>query len=41
MIVTHAFLRSLANLDLEPSRVGALRAAAEAAEAAISPGARR
>ena len=31
VIVTHAFLRSLANLDLEPSRVGALRAAAEAA----------
>jgi hypothetical protein len=26
VIVTHAFLRSLANLDLEPSRVGALRA---------------
>jgi hypothetical protein len=25
VIVTHAFLRSLANLDLEPSRVGALR----------------
>ncbi len=29
VIVTHAFLRSLANLDLEPSSVGALRAAAE------------
>ena len=28
VIVTHAFLRSLANLELEPSRVGALRAAA-------------
>jgi hypothetical protein len=41
VIVTHAFLRSLANLDLEPSRVGALRAAAEAAEAAITPSARR
>jgi hypothetical protein len=41
VIVTHAFLRSLANLDLEPSRVGALRAAAEAAEAAITPAARR
>jgi hypothetical protein len=41
VIVTHAFLRSLANLDLEPSRVGALRAAAEAAEAAISPAARQ
>jgi hypothetical protein len=38
VIVTHAFLRSLANLDLEPSRVGALRAAAEAA---ISPSARQ
>jgi hypothetical protein len=37
VIVTHAFLRSLANLDLEPSRVGALRAAAEAA---ITPSAR-
>lgn len=31
VLVTHAFLRSLANLQLEPSRVGALRAAAEAA----------
>ena len=41
VIVTHAFLRSLANLDLEPSRVGALRAAAEAAEAAITPSARQ
>jgi hypothetical protein len=38
VIVTHAFLRSLANLDLEPSRVGALRAAAEAA---ITPSVRR
>jgi hypothetical protein len=38
VIVTHAFLRSLANLELEPSRVGALRAAAEAA---INPAARR
>ena len=38
VIVTHAFLRSLANLELEPSRVGALRAAAEAA---ISPVVRR
>jgi hypothetical protein len=38
VIVTHAFLRSLANLELEPSRVGALRAAAEAA---FSPAARR
>ena len=38
VIVTHAFLRSLAKLELEPSRVGALRAAAEAA---ITPAARR
>jgi hypothetical protein len=38
VIVTHAFLRSLANLELEPSRVGALRAAAEAA---ITPAAHR
>ena len=38
VIVTHAFLRSLANLELEPSRVGALRAVAEAA---INPAARR
>jgi hypothetical protein len=38
VIVTHAFLRSLANLELEPSRVGALRAAAEAA---LTPPVRR
>jgi hypothetical protein len=38
VIVTHAYLRSLANLELEPSRVGALRAAAEAA---INPAVRR
>jgi hypothetical protein len=38
VIVTHAFLRSLANLELEPSRVGTLRAVAEAA---ISPVVRR
>jgi hypothetical protein len=38
VIVTHAFLRSLANLELEPSRVGVLRAAAEAA---ITPAARQ
>ena len=38
VIVTHAFLRSLANLELEPSRVGTLRAAAEAA---INPAVRR
>ena len=37
VIVTHAFLRSLANLELEPSARGALRAAAEAA---ITPAAR-
>jgi hypothetical protein len=42
VLVTHAFLRSLANLELEPSRVGTLRAAAEAAISAdVSPGARR
>ena len=34
VIVTHAFLRSLANLDLEPSRVGAL---APSRSAALSP----
>jgi len=38
VVVTQAFLRSLANLELEPSRVGALRAAAGAA---ITPAARR
>lgn len=38
VLVTHAFMRSLANLELEPSRVGALRTAAEAA---ISPAVRR
>jgi hypothetical protein len=38
VIVTHAFLRSLANLELEPSKVGTLRAAAEAA---INPAVRR
>jgi len=38
VLVTHAFLRSLAHLELEPSRVGALRAAAEAA---LTPTARR
>ncbi len=42
VIVTHAFLRSLANLELEPSRVGTLRSAAEAAIGAdVTPGARR
>jgi hypothetical protein len=38
VLVTHAFLRSLANVELEPSRFGALRAAAEAA---ITPAAHR
>jgi len=38
VLVTHGFLRSLANLELEPSRVGALRAVAEAA---ITPAARQ
>jgi hypothetical protein len=38
VLVTHAFLHSLANLELEPSRVGTLRAVAEAA---ITPAARR
>lgn len=38
ILVTHAFLRSLAKLELEPSRVGAMRAAAEAA---LTPAARR
>jgi hypothetical protein len=38
VLVTHAFLRSLANLQLEPSKVGALRAAAEAA---VNPAVRR
>jgi hypothetical protein len=33
VIVTHAFLRSLANLEFEPSRVGALRAPAPPSEA--------
>jgi hypothetical protein len=43
VVVTNAFLRSLARLDFEPSVVGALRdagaAAAEEAAAAIRPGA--
>ena len=38
VVVTHGFLRSLANLELEPSKVGTLRAAAEAA---INPAVRR
>lgn len=33
VVVTHAFLRSLANLDFAPSRVGALRAAQRAERA--------
>ena len=42
VIVTHAFLRSLAKLELEPSRVGALRSAVEAAIGAdVTPAARR
>jgi hypothetical protein len=42
VLVTQAFLRSLAKLDLEPSRVGALRSAVEAAIGAdVTPGARR
>jgi hypothetical protein len=42
VLVTHAFLRSLAKLELEPSRVGALRSAVEAALGAdVTPGARR
>jgi hypothetical protein len=44
VVVTNAFLRSLARLDFEPSVVGALRdagvAAAEEAAAAIRPGGR-
>jgi hypothetical protein len=35
VLVTHAFLRSLANLELEPSVIGALRPAAS------TPAARR
>lgn len=38
VLVTHAFLRSLANLELAPSKVGTLRAAAEAA---VNPAVRR
>jgi hypothetical protein len=38
VIVTHAFLRSLANLDLEPSRVGALTPGARRRSPAASPG---
>jgi hypothetical protein len=38
VIVTHAFLRSLANLDLEESRVGALSRASRPLSPAASPG---
>jgi hypothetical protein len=38
VIVTHAFLRSLANLELEPSVVGALSPAARPRSPAASPG---
>jgi hypothetical protein len=38
VIVTHAFLRSLANLDLEPSVVGQLTPAARPRSPAASPG---
>jgi hypothetical protein len=37
VIVTHAFLRSLANLDLQPSRVGALSPSALPRSPAASP----
>ena len=44
VVITNAFLRSLARLDFEPSVVGALRdagaAAAEEAAVAIRPGGR-
>jgi hypothetical protein len=38
VIVTHAFLRSLANLELEPSHVGALSPASRPLSPAASPG---
>ena len=38
VIVTYAFLRSLANLDLQPSAVGSLRPAAPPRSPAASPG---
>jgi hypothetical protein len=38
VIVTNAFLRSLANLDLEPSLVGALSPGAPQRSPAVSPG---
>ena len=38
MLVTHGFLRSLANLDLAPSVVGALRRAGEGNGGGPAPG---
>ena len=38
VLVTHAFMRSLANLELEPSRVGSLSRAARRLSRAASPG---
>jgi hypothetical protein len=38
VLVTHAFMRSLANLELEPSRVGALSPAERPLSPAASPG---
>ncbi len=38
VLVTHAFMRSLANLELEPSRVGSLSPAARPLSRAASPG---
>jgi hypothetical protein len=38
VLVTHAFMRSLANLELEPSRVGSLSPAARRLSHAASPG---
>ncbi len=38
VLITHAFLRSLANLELEPSRVGSLSRAARQLSRAASPG---
>jgi hypothetical protein len=38
VIVTNAFLRSLANLDLEPSQVGSLIPGARPRSPAASPG---
>ena len=41
VLVTHAFLRSLARLDLARSRAGSLEGVAEIAASAISPSGRR